>query len=123
MPTNLNQQKLRWSKMQRMGLVLAVIFLSLLWGGGMLGPVHGADAIPDLTTEGQDRNPLIGVATRVTDSEIVVDDEEYRLAPQVELKTQGGRSLTRSQLVLPTQVRLQFRGERVVVIVQGEWPQ
>ncbi len=70
----------------------------------------------------EEPNPVMGEATRLTDKEIVVDDERYRLAPDVELKTQEGRSLTRSQVTLPTQVLLRFRGERVVVIVQGEWP-
>lgn len=86
---------------------------------------HGAESvIPILNQDSgeEERNPVMGEATRLTDKEIVVDDERYELAPNVELKTQEGRSLTRSQVVLPTQVRLQFRGERVVVIVQGEWP-
>jgi hypothetical protein len=123
MPKDLDE-KLRWPKAERVSLALATLSLSLLcWGGGTLSVVHGADAIPSQGASEEDRNPLIGVATRVTDQEIVVDDEGYELAPNVELKTQGGRSLTRSQLVIPTQVRLQFRGQRVVVITQGEWPE
>ena len=123
MPKDLDE-KLRWPKAERVALALATLSLSLLcWGGGTLNVVHGADAILSQGTGEDDLNPLIGVATRVTDREIVVNDQGYELAPNVELKTQGGGSLTRSQLVLPTQVHLQFKGQRVVVITQGEWPE
>jgi hypothetical protein len=123
MPRNLDQ-KLRWPKVRRAGVALATISLSLLcWGGGTLNVVYGADAILSQDSGEDDRNPLIGVATRVTDREIVVNDQGYELAPNVELKTREGSSLRRSQLVFPTQVRLQFKGQRVVVITQGEWPE
>ncbi len=122
-------KSLRRSKEQRTGSAIVAACLSLICftavGPGVVGVVHGADLNDSHLGQHDDddaQNPIIGEATRLERGSIVVDDQSYELASDVQVKTQGGRSLLLSQLSFPTQVRLRFRGETVVSIEQGVWP-